>query len=368
MNRQGLAICGSFIWNDGYGRITTQIALGALELGWDTFLMDINDEDATKKYGHPTISRYYDDLFRYNNTQYQLSHYPPNVLPFQVSHLTDHTYFCTFETTRPPLKWKERIERVANRLITTSEWAKKVFEDALDLQVPIHVIPHGVEVKQWEFLQWRNEGPFRMLIAASNPLDTRKNGMTAVSAFQAAFPRSEFGPQDVQLWIKGFHTPNWSFDEDDRISYMRGDFNNTAMTELYRSCHLFLAPFRGEGFGLMIFEAMANGCVPVITDWSTPGEILTEEDSFKIPVKKMVTVDKDFPGNPFLPEIFEYEDNLGEWAEPRFDTFVEIIRDAQQDRDSITPKALAAYDRVLKMPVEDMVKRTLEVVTGQISP
>lgn len=363
MNVNGVTVVGSFLWSDGYGRVTSQITLELLNRGWDVYIRDINPPEVTSLYAHRLIKKHYDLLDHYNNTAFQLSHYPPNILPYRVSSKTSHTFFCTFETTEPPRQWKARLERTAHRLITTSEWAKSVFEDSLDLQIPIYVIPHGVDVKPWDLKQWDHEGPLRFLIVGANPLDGRKNGMAAVSAFRAAFPPNRFTSDDVQLWIKGFQTPPYQF-EDDRVVFMRGDFNDQAMRELYRSCHILLSTSRGEGFGLPIFEGMGHGLIPMVVDWSTPGELLSDDYAFKIPVKKLMPVERDIPGNPFDPEIFGYYDHLGYWAEPRFDSLVGMMMAAFDSRDQLRLRAEASYQKALSMPLEEMITRTIEVVTG----
>lgn len=363
MNQEGITVVGSFLWSDGYGRVTSQLALGMLERGWDVYIRDINEKEVTEKYAHPLIRKHYDALNNYSNTAFQLSHYPPNILPFRVSSKTLHTFFCTFETTQPPIYWKERLERTTHQMITTSEWARQVFLDAFDLQMPIHVIPHGIDTEPYDLRQWKQSMPFRFLLVGANPLDGRKNGMAAVSAFRNAFPPNKFGPDDVQLWIKGFQTPPNHFD-DSRIIYMRGDFNTQAMRELYRSCHILVSPSRGEGFGLPIFEGMAHGLIPMVTDWSTPGELLSEQEAFKIPVKRLIPMERTDPGNPYDPAIFGWYEQLGFWAEPRFDAMVGIMQGAFESRDQLVPKATLAYEKAKSMPVSEMVERTIQVVTG----
>jgi hypothetical protein len=190
--------------------------------------------------------------------------------------------------------------------------------------------------------------------------------MTAVAAFKAAFPLSEYSSDDVQLWIKGFQTPEHQFD-DPRISFMRGDFNDAAMREMYRSCHILLSATRGEGFGLPIFEGMAHGLIPMVTNWSAPAEFLDDTFSFPIPVRRLLLMEKDFPGNPFDPANFGNYENLGYWADPQFDALVDMMVVAYEARGTLKSMASTAYLKALSMPVDDMVERTIEVVTGDIS-
>ena len=48
------------------------------------------------------------------------------------------------------------------------------------------------------------------------------------------------------------------------IVYIDSSLTSDEMTALYRSCHCLVHPYRGEGFGLPIAEAMASGLAVIV--------------------------------------------------------------------------------------------------------
>lgn len=343
---------GCFIQNDGYGRVATNIVLELFNRGWDISLGDINEKKYTKARAHPLISKNYDTLFGHANTEYQITHAPPIVYPSRVSSLAKHAIFTTFETTHPPSNWKSRIERTCNGLIVTSHWVREVFSRALDLQVPIYVVHHGFDLPKVDITKkWNSPEPFRFIMVAANPFDERKNGWSALKAFEVAFPIEE--NEDVELWIIGHSFPN-IYSEDRRILTFMGDLSDYALHKMYLQSHVLVAPSRGEGFGLTIFEGMHFGLIPLITDWSTPGSIIPSSISYKIPVKKMKTIRKG-DGNPWSDDFFVGDEDLGEWAEPSFSHIIEAMRTAYETRGEGLVKAEAAASFVSSFTVKKMV-------------
>lgn len=353
---------GSFILNDGYGRVANDIVMGLFQRGWDLYLNDINERKYTIARGHPLISKNYDTLFRYRNTEYQINHFPPVYLPPRVSSLTKTILYTTFETTQPPLSWKRRIEKTSKALVLTSDWVRSVFTEALDIQVPMHVVHHGFDLPEIDVeKKWGKDGPFRFLMVAANPFDARKNGWAALRAFELAFPRS--GNDDVEIWFIGHGQPN-IFSDDPRIMNIRGDLNDSAYHKILEMCHALVAPFRGEGFGMPIFESMHFGLIPIITDWSTPGQLIPSSLALKIPVKELSLVHTEMD-NPYKGVFFDSNKTLGYWAEPSLPHLVELMRQCYDLRDSMVDMAIRSSAYVSTFTTKKMVDE-FEVILANL--
>ena len=105
----------------------------------------------------------------------------------------------------------------------------------------------------------------------------RKNPQACVDSFLQAFPRQEFGREDVGLIIK-VHTPKepntaWNqlkqlMRRDDRIHVIETTLSKPDLLALYRACDCFLSLHRAEGFGRGIAEALTLGLHVITTGYS----------------------------------------------------------------------------------------------------
>lgn len=69
------------------------------------------------------------------------------------------------------------------------------------------------------------------------------------------------------------------------IVYIDGNLTQDEMAALYRSCHCLVHPYRGEGFGLPIAEAMACGLAPIVTGYGAALDFCPPEYAWLIPAK-----------------------------------------------------------------------------------
>lgn len=64
------------------------------------------------------------------------------------------------------------------------------------------------------------------------------------------------------------------------IYFFTGDTSPANMVNLYRSCHCFVLPSRGEGSGLTLLEAGSLGMPVISTGWGGQADFLNDENSF----------------------------------------------------------------------------------------
>jgi glycosyltransferase involved in cell wall biosynthesis len=66
----------------------------------------------------------------------------------------------------------------------------------------------------------------------------------------------------------------------DMYNYVVGSYGSGALRELYNAADVFLAPSRGEGFGIPVVEAQMCGCPVIVSDFSSQTELCF--DGYKI--------------------------------------------------------------------------------------
>lgn len=96
-----------------------------------------------------------------------------------------------------------------------------------------------------------------------------------------------------------------------QIIYLDDTLSPADMARLYAAAHCFVLPYRGEGFGLPVLEAMACGVPPIVTSFGACLDFCHEGNALLVPatikpfpenrVGDLVTV-----GHPFLaePDVF----------------------------------------------------------------
>jgi FkbM family methyltransferase len=69
------------------------------------------------------------------------------------------------------------------------------------------------------------------------------------------------------------------------IDYIERSMSQQELAGLYTACDCLVHPYRGEGFGLPIAEAMASGLPVIVTDYGAALDFCTKDNAFLIPAR-----------------------------------------------------------------------------------
>jgi glycosyltransferase involved in cell wall biosynthesis len=114
--------------------------------------------------------------------------------------------------------------------------------------------------------------------------------------------------------------------------------DEATLAGLYRRADCLVLPYRGEGFGMPLAEAMACG-TPVITTAAGPApEFCSDETGWLIPATTAMV-----PDDP--PPVGELSEPL-QWFQPSFDELVRAMRAAYENHEETKRRGAEAARRI----------------------
>ncbi|HTI23086.1 MAG TPA: FkbM family methyltransferase [Kutzneria sp.] len=238
--------------------------------------------------------------------------------------------------------WMHSAYGLVDEIWTISDFCRTAL--AGHSSVPVHTIPVPVRdpLDGAEPPARDHDGPTRFLFAFDyNSLFDRKNPLGVVRAFQQAFD----GRTDAELVIKSINGELHPAQRerlraaargDDRITLVEHYLSGAEVRELFASSDCYVSLHRSEGFGLTVAEAMAQGLPVITTDYSGPGEFLTDGVGWLVPYERVPVGPNQHPYPP-----------TAVWAEPDIDAAAEAMRAVAADPGEARRRGLAGRRHVL---------------------
>lgn len=198
-----------------------------------------------------------------------------------------------------PQAWIEPMSSHIDETWVYSKWLKECYVRSGVPADKIALVPLGVDVATFS-----PTGPTFPLSLHRAVRFLFVGGTIARKGFDVLLDTylSTFTPDDdVSLVVKSFGSDSVYRDSsmDDRVRAAMADQRNPAielvdqrlsrweMTMLYRSCDVLVHPYRGEGFGLPIAEAMACGLPALVTGYGASLDFCDETTGWLIPAREI---------------------------------------------------------------------------------
>eukprot|EP00906_Rhabdomonas_costata_P024197 RCo034818 len=244
-----------------------------------------------------------------------------------------------FETDRVPSGWVERCNTIMDEIWVPTDFHYDTFSSSGVLPSKLVVIPEPIDTGFWSPVSVRGVAPMKL---PSRKLDRRfqresakgsagasakspkpKDCFAFLSVFKwearkgwdvllRAFVEEFDARRDhVCLYIKTSHfhskenfaatvqdftarhlgiaSAQWNISVPS-IEVLGDDIPQSEMPRLYSSVNAVVIPSRGEGWGRPHVEAMAMGLPLIATNWSGPTAFMTEENSYPLPIRGLVSV------------------------------------------------------------------------------
>ncbi|MBV8152652.1 MAG: glycosyltransferase [Candidatus Eremiobacteraeota bacterium] len=195
-----------------------------------------------------------------------------------------------------PAAWIDPMKRNVDEVWCPSNYVRELYLRAGFDPARVAVVPNGIDPEIFapgprEPIDLGTQKSFRFLFVGGTL--ERKGIDVLLEAYLAAFDASD----DVALIVKDFGLGGFYrlvsyrekiFEIRERpgvpeIRYTDADLTTAQLVALYRACDCFAFPYRGEGFGIPILEAMACGLPAIVTADGAADDFADDETAYRIP-------------------------------------------------------------------------------------
>ena len=219
--------------------------------------------------------------------------WPPDFTPTDAEHLV---VMQPWEFGGIPRSWVHGLEQADEVWVPTS-WLKESYVRSGIPSEKVAVVPYGVDVSTFSpdgpSFRLRTDKTFRLLFVGG--AIHRKGFDLLLDAYAECFDPDD----DVCLVVKPFGKDgayaHMAMDEraeamaadpaSPAVEIVHGRLTKHEMASLYRACDVLVHPYRGEGFGLPVAEAMACGLPTVVTGYGACLDFCDAKTSWLLPAR-----------------------------------------------------------------------------------
>lgn len=241
-------------------------------------------------------------------------HWPPNFSKPDGSPLI---LMQPWEFGRIPTAWIRPLETV-ERVWAYTEFVKQCYVDSGINPEKIDVVPLGIEpsrfrpdVEPMTIAELKGTDCFRFLFVGGTLF--RKGIDLLLEAYRQEFDAQE----EVALVIKDMGVNSFYRNQTSgaqirelqsdpncgTIVYITDDLSERKIPGLYTACDALVHPYRGEGFGLPVAEAMACGLPSIVTQGGSTDDFCKEDLVFHLPSQRRpIHFQEDTVGQAWLLE------------------------------------------------------------------
>ncbi len=318
--KAGLLVCGSFFEHSSLARINREIGAALLKSGGFDVTLEPFDHPMLPVEKIPS-GKFLAEAMSHHPKHLDLTirhHWPPN---FQKPPRGKLAVIVPWEFGAVPRIWVQEIELNVDELWVPSDFVRRVFIRSGVSEGRVQVIPNGFDAKIFtpDGPPARPTGCRRFMFLFVGGAIGRKGIDLLLQAYAQAFEAGD----DVTLAISTGANPAYAHNSLDgliakfmadvrlpHVAFLSTQFEDAELAALYRGCDAFVLPYRGEGFGMPIAEAMACGKPVIVTAAGPAPEFCPSKCGYFIPATESPVPDPPPPFGKFVGEWNWFEPDV----------------------------------------------------------
>jgi glycosyltransferase involved in cell wall biosynthesis len=288
---------GDFLPNHSFARVNRQLARAMVATGAvDVIPQGEPSTNVEASIGVPP--RRLEDA-RAGLPEVHLKHqWPPAFLRPRSGH---YVHIQPYEFGAVPKHWVRDMLRLVDDVWCPTTYVQKMFTAAGIPPERTFVQPWGIDpavyhpgVTPWDF---QSPGTFVFLFVGGTI--ARKGTDLLLDAYLKTFTRND----NVALVFKAYGNATFYANQNQSdeivaltkrmdlpiVGYNDSDLSDDEMAQLYRGADVLVLPYRGEGFGLPVIEAMACGTPAIVSTGGATDDFVGDDIGYRLPSRRVRT-------------------------------------------------------------------------------
>ena len=273
-------IIGNFYNNHSLSIINRELAIGLKDF-CDVQIMPLDSYDSQYKVDKQELKIISELQNKYEDPDIEIRHSYPPILRWPAHKKTKVIYIQHWEYSKVPLEWQLLWQNFADFVICSSTWTRDIILNAGMQPSRLIAINPGYDNKIFNTIGRKtDQDKFTFTYVGCGQY--RKGIDILLDAWVSAFAKAD----NVKLYIKdtpGIYGENNILEEILKVQYKTkcgeivyddSQLSKEEMADLYKNTDVIVHPYRGEGFGMHVQEAIACGAIPLVTQGGSTDDIV----------------------------------------------------------------------------------------------